>query len=77
VNAEHVGKTPDTSKPLLASFKAAYTIKKCTKPHSTGESLMITAAIHIAETMLVNHMPKNSGKYHLQMEEYWILQKIN
>ena len=36
---------------LLASYKVAYKIAKCKKPHTIAEQLILPAAIDIAETM--------------------------
>jgi hypothetical protein len=44
--------TTITSKLLFASFKLAYSVAKCNKSHSTGESLVLPAAIDTVTTML-------------------------
>jgi len=37
---------------LFASFRVAYRFAKCKKLHSSVESLLLPAAVDVAETML-------------------------
>jgi len=37
------------------------------RPHSTGERLLLLLLLVQLKQSLVNHMPKNSGKFHLKI----------
>lgn len=45
-------------KALLASYKVAYKIARCKKPHTIGEELILPAAIDIVETILGDNFAK-------------------
>lgn len=45
-------------KALLASYKVAYQLARCKKPHLIGEELILPAAIQIVEIMFGDNFAK-------------------
>jgi len=53
---------PKKSKAMIASYKVAYRVAKCKKPHTIAEDLILPAAIEMATTMLGEEAGKALAK---------------